>query len=420
MYLHTNQKQIKTNSPIYYGWYIVFIGALGLFFSGPGQTYSISVFIDAYIRDFGWSRSLVSGLYSVATLLAGLLLSFIGIWIDRYGQRKMAVIIGTLLALTCFWNSTIAGPIALFIGFFFLRILGQGSMTLIPNTLIPQWFIVKRGRALSFMAIGGFIGSAAFPPVNAWMVEQFGWQTSWRVLGAMLLFIFVPLAFAVIRNKPEDLGLYPDHAPRKAVETEGSHVSLETNWTLQEAMKTKAFWLVLMCASIPALVNTGFTFHLISILSERGFETTSAALVLSLMAIMGFPISFASGFVLERIQANRMLALSFLGQGAFILLLFNSYSSPALISFGVLWGIVGGIEQITLNIIWANYFGRKHLGSIRGVSMTAMVLGSAFGPLPFGLAYDYFGGYNEIILAMLIFPIVGFVAAFMANAPKKI
>ncbi|MFC4322463.1 MFS transporter [Litchfieldia salsa] len=404
----------------YYGWVIVAIAGLGVFFSGPGQTYSISVFIDHYIKDFAWSRSLVSSIYSAATLLAGILMFFVGRFIDKHGQRKMTVIVGFALAVACIWNSFVANAVMLFIGFFFIRLFGQGSMTLIPTTLVPQWFISKRGRALSFMAIGGFLSSAALPPLNAWMISIWGWEITWRVWGILLLFIFVPLAYLLIRNKPEDIGLLPDG--RKELQTEASTnspVIEEENWTLQEAMKTRTFWLLLFCISIPSLVNTGLTFHLVSILGENNISPTFAAIILSLMALVGFPVTLVAGFVLEKVKVHYVLATIFVGEILFILILLKAFSPTIAILFGVFWGIIGGFERITLGIIWPNYFGRKHLGSIKGTAMTITVIGSAFGPLPFGIAFDLFGGYNEILLIMMILPTLGVIAALFAIVPKK-
>ncbi|TLS38347.1 MFS transporter [Pseudalkalibacillus caeni] len=417
----TTSKPIGT--PFFYGWLIVAIAALGVFFSGPGQTYSVSVFIDYYIKDFEWSRSLVSGIYSSATLLAGLLLSVIGRMVDKHGQRKMAVLVGTMLAVACFWNSFIIGPIMMFIGFFLIRLFGQGSMTLVPNTLVPQWFIAKRGRALSFMAIGGFLSSAAFPPLNAWMITSFGWQTTWRIWGTILLIVFVPLAYFFVRNRPEDIGLLPDDAsnPKKVKEEKEELQSIDedVSWTLKEAMRTRAFWLILFCVSIPALVNTGLTFHLVSILGGNGLSTTTAATVLSIMAVVGFPVTMVSGFILERVKVHIVLAVSFLGQITFILMLNHVNTFILAVLFGIIWGMIGGIERITLNIIWPDYFGREHLGSIKGVAMTTMVIGSAFGPLPFGIAYDIFGGYTEILYLTLLFPILGIFAALFAPPPER-
>ncbi|RBW69039.1 MFS transporter [Bacillus taeanensis] len=420
--MELTRQQTPLQTRFYYGWVIVGIAALGVFFSGPGQTYSISVFIDYYIQDFGWSRSLVSTVYSAATLAAGLLLFIIGRLVDRFGQRFMSAAVGIMLAIACFWNSAITGSVMLFIGFFMIRLFGQGSMTLIPNTLVPQWFIEKRGRALSLMAIGGFLSSAALPPINAWLIETWSWETAWRVWGILLFLIYVPLALFFIRNRPEDSGMLPDGKTIKKVKKgtkSEEEVFQEENWTLKEAMKTRAFWFILICVGIPALVNTGLTFHLVSILGENGLKPTTAAFVLSLMAIVGFPVTFLAGYALDKFKVHMILGLSFIGQLLFLLLVQWTNTVLMAIIFGVVWGAIIGFERIALNIVWPNYFGREHLGSIKGIAMTATVIGSAFGPLPFGIAYDFFGGYTEIIYLSMFFPILGILLAISSPKPEK-
>ncbi|WP_321164160.1 MFS transporter [Tepidibacillus decaturensis] len=137
------------------------------------------------------------------------------------------------------------------------------------------------------------------------------------------------------------------------------------------------------------------------------------------MAIMGFPVAMIAGFILERVKSHMVLAVVFLGELIFLFVLQNTYSIKFAILFGFIWGVIGGFERITLNIIWPNYFGRKHIGSIKGVAMTATVLGSAFGPLPFGVAYDMFGDYTQIIYIMMIFPVLGIIASLIATPPQK-
>lgn len=412
----------KTN--FYYGWVIVFIAGLGVFFSGPGQTYSVSVFIDSYIKDFGWSRSHVSAVYSLATLAAGICMFFVGRFVDKWGQRKMSVIVGIGLALASFWNSMVVNTAMLFIGFFLIRVLGQGSMSLIPNTLVPQWFITKRGKAMSLMAIGGFASSAALPPLNAWLVATWGWSFSWKLWGVLLLVVFVPLAYFLIRNKPEDIGEYPDGVKPDWTDDLADSVRKikpfeEVNWTIQEAVKSRAYWLLLFCVGIPSLINTGLTFHLISIFKTNGISPGIAALVLSLMALIGFPVTLVAGPLLDRVKVQYVLAGIFAGEIIFILVLLAADKPAIAIAFGVFWGISGGFERITLNYVWPSFFGRQSLGSIKGSAMTVTVLGSALGPLPFGLAYDFFSGYEEILLMSIILPVMGIIAALLAKKPVK-
>lgn len=419
--LKSNKVPIKV--PFYYGWIIVLIASLGVFFSGPGQTYSISIFIDPYIQDFGWTRSSISSAYSAATLAAGILLFFVGYLVDKYGHRIITTIIALLLGLACFWNSAIMSPVMLFIGFFLVRLLGQGSMILLSGTLVPQWFFSKRGRALSFLALGGFISSAVFPPINSWIIMNWGWAEAWKLWGVLLMLFFTPLAFYFIRNKPENVGLMPDNKSPEVGDNNNQKTSYhleEINWTLKEAAKNKIFWFVIFCSAIPPLINTGITFHLVSILGERGIEPFMAAIVLSLMAAAGFPSSIAAGFILEKVRANIVLSFFFFVQIFIIIFLAALNTTSAAVIFGVIWGITVGFERVLFNIIWPDYFGRKHLGSIRSIAMMTTVIGSAFGPLPFAAAYDYiFGGYTEILFLLVLLPAAGIAAAVFSPPPQK-
>src|SRR5690554_823830 len=132
---------VPIKTPFYYGWFIVGISAFGIFFSGPGQTYTNSVFIESYLQEFGWSQTTVSSVYSLATLCSGFLLFTIGKLTDRLGRRFMLTLVSLLLGLACIGSSFVVGVISMFIGFFCIRLLGQGSMTMISNTLVSQWFI---------------------------------------------------------------------------------------------------------------------------------------------------------------------------------------------------------------------------------------------------------------------------------------
>ena len=407
-----------TGYSFHYGWVIVAIAALSQFFSGPGQTYSNSIFIDYYIEDFGWSRSTVSGIYSAATLTAGFLLFFVGRLIDRNGSRKMAVIVSVLLAVACLFNSFVTSMVMLFIGFFFIRLLGQGSMALISNSLIPQWFVKKRGRALSIAAIGGLVSSAAFPLLNVWLIDAFGWRISWLVLGAIILVLFTPLALFLIQNSPEDMGLLPDNGDAKKIANEPPQKE-EVSWSVKEASKTRSFWLLLLCAAIPGIVNTGLTFHLVSIFSEKSLSLETAASILSLTALIGLPVTFVTGMLLEKVKVQYMLMLVFAGEIVSLFLLQKADFLAAAIVFGVVWGVSMGMERIVMAVVWPNYFGRKHIGSISGISMAMIVTGSALGPLPLGIAFDLFGGYEQILWALMLFPVFGMVAALMANPPVK-
>lgn len=400
---------------------MVAIAGLGIFFSGPGQTFSNSVFIESYIRDFGLDRTTVSSIYSAATLISGLLLFFVGRLMDRFGRRIMLTAVALLLGAACWFNSFVAGPVMLFAGFFMLRYFGQGSMTLIPNTLVSQWFIKYRGRALSFASLGGLLGAACFPPVINALIDAYGWQATWRLLGTALVVLFVPIAYLFVRNRPEDVGLRPDCAagPETSAGGEPDAAAEEDNWTLAEAVRTRAFWLVLICCAIPAAVYTGITFQIFSILGNQGIDRTATAFVLGLIPLVSFGCSLVSGFIVERVNVSRMLALTLLLNAAAPLLLLFAQSYAVVVLFAVAWGVAQGFLNVPMGVIWPNYFGRKHLGSIQSVTTTAMVIGSALGPIPFGWAFDRFGSYDAMLLASVAVWLIGAVLALLAPPPRR-
>lgn len=410
-------KTVPFRTSFFYGWIIVFVSSLGLFFSGPGQTYSNSVFIESYITHLNMDRTTLSTIYAMATMLAGFLLFGVGKLMDRYGIRIMFTLVSLCLGLACFWNSYAAGPVTLFIGFFMVRLFGQGSLTLVPNTLVSQWFMKRRGRALSFAGLGGLLSAAAFPPLINWLVETYDWQTAWRVLGIMMIVVFTPIAYYFVRNRPEDAGMLPDGLP--SVNGESDHAPQEISWTLQEAIRNRAFWFLLICTCIPAMLYTGITFQLFSIMNEREISRATTAFVLSLVPLVSFFCSLISGFVTERVKSNTLLGITFLLNIIAPLLLLMIHSIPMAVAFAIAWGIAQGFMNIPLRAIWPEYYGRQHLGSINSITTAVMVIGSALGPIPFGLMFDRLGSYDLVIVISMAIWIVGALLAFLSPQPTK-
>lgn len=407
-----------TRKKLYYGWIIVAVGALSLFFSGPGQTYSVSIFIDYYIIEFGWSRTAISSFYSIATLISGFSLPFVGRIIDSKGHRVSLIGISIFFSLTCIWMSMIAAPWMILVGFVFLRMFGQGSLTLIPSVLVPQWFIKKRGKALSLIAVGSILSSASLPPLNRFLIETKGLTFAWLFWASALVLIVLPVALLVVKNRPEDIGLLPDGVEYKTSSDESIDINeLEQSWTLEEAKSTRVFWLMMFCMTVPSMINTGITFHMISIVSEKGLDPAFGAYVLSITAVSQTPFNFIAGYLLDKVKVHYVKGFNFLLYAVSIIILIFATTRIALVVYAIVWGVFVGFDSVSSSVLWSNYYGRMHLGKIRGLAMTAMVLGSAFGPMPFGAAYDLFGGYKEVLMIILILPLLASIASFMSPPP---
>lgn len=416
-----NKLALKINRFFYYGWIIVFISALAAFFSSPGQTYSISAFIDSYIAEFGHSRTMISVIYSVATVCSGLLLVWMGKAVDRFGQRTMFVIVGLMLTITVFFNSFIINIPMIFVGFFLLRYFGQGSLTLIPSSLIPQWFDKHRALALSLLTLGTIMGNMVVPRLNVFMIKTYGWNTAWRLWGLGLLVVFLPIMWAFTINKPEDINLLPDNEEVKSqqdLEDELEEVA-RTSFSLKEALKFKEFWFVGLISMIVPMISTGMMFHFYSIAAEKGFGETATASVIGLMALPGFFMPLVAGTIIDRYRSKHIIFVS-LFMIAIDLFLFRFAGSLVFIGvFLFIYGLFSNIQGVTISVIWVKYFGRLHLGEIRGMATVFIVLGSAVGTVPFGLSYDMTGSYNTAFLLMALLTGIGMIFALSIRRPRR-
>ena len=408
------------STSFFYGWVIVAVSALTLFFSGPGQTYSVSTFIDGYIAEFGWSRSLVSGMYSMGTLAAGLGMGVMGGLFDRRGHRVMTTVVAVSLGLACLWMSVVGNASMLLVGFLLVRLLGQGSMSLSGSTLPAQWFMTKRGTALSLASLGGVASSAFLPPLNTWIIQSYGWQAGWRFWALVLCTVMAALAYTFIRDRPEDVGLLPDNMLVSPAFADSGVVSFEEEaWTLKEAMGTRSFWLLIFCMMIPSAIATGLIFHQVSVMAQVGLPVEAAAIVLSAMAVVRLPVVLVAGQVAEKVQPRYLIAGAQAGLLVAMAALVLAKSVTLALVYGVILGVVMSLQMLAGGVIWPEYYGRLHLGSIRGVTMMAGVIGSALGPLPYGFAYDLLGSYNQAVTVSMVFPLLGVVAALMATRPSK-
>lgn len=410
--------KLPFRSPVFYGWVMVLVSSLIIFFSGPGQTYSVSVFIDSYINEYGWSRSVVSSMYSVGTFCAGMLMGFVGRLLDKYGHRRMTAFIALAFGVACVWMSLVSTVPMLLVGFFLVRLLGQGSMSLSSVTLPPQWFIKRRGVALSVVSVGGGLSLAVLPPLNTWIIQNYGWRMSWWTWAVLLWVVMAPLSYLLIRDTPEEVGLLPDNEEAlKITETEDTLV--EESWTLREAMRTRAFWCIIYTTVVPSAIITGLIFHQISILAQAGLDPGTAALISSLMSVVRLPVALLAGPVADRVQMRYLVAFNQALMLGSMVALYLADSMTLVMVYGVLVGVQMALQGIVGGVIWPDYYGRRHLSTIRGVTMMAGVIGSALGPLPYGVAYDLFGGYSEALLASIAFPVLGVLAGLLAVKPIK-
>jgi len=442
--------RMVSKSPVFYGWVILVVATLASVMTTPGQTFGVSVFIEHFIKDLGLSRSWVSTLYAAGTVLGGFSLYFVGRLFDRYGPRVMMVITAFLLGLTCVYMSFVSGWVMLLIGFTLLRMLAQGSMSLVSTTTINLWWVQWRGLILGLSGVViSLFGMGAGPNLLAWMIERFGWRTSYVLMGLVLIGLMAPLGYLFFRGQPERYGLLPDgrKSSRKSelkpelfgengeeikpAAEEGTMVRRlekllghkevsEENWTLSEAMRTSVFWVFLLGLASIAMLGTGLTFHIVSIFADNGLSAQLAAAAYVPVAFAMAIANLVSGILMERIRLRVLMALALLCQAAALWLVPYLGVVALMTLFGLVTGASFGLMRTVSTVAWARYYGRQFLGSIAGFASTVSVFSSALGPVSMGVARDQLGSYNTTLMAMSILPLVLAVACMFVDRPQKV
>lgn len=419
----SGKKTFVTTFPFYYGWIIMAAGTLGMIMTSPGQTYTESIFIEYLINDLTISRSLISSLYAFGTLVGGFSLPFWGKQIDRRGPRKMVTIISILFGLSCIYMGFVQNALMITLGFILVRMLGQGSLGLVSQTVINQWWVRKRGMIMGISGLlMALLGIGGFPSLVYWLISTFDWRVAYIILGVGLLVVMVPIGFLLFRNRPEDFQLQPDgiqngRSGEPNVSIEG--YDEEQSWTLKEAIHTTVFWVFGISLSLFALLITGLTFHLVSIFLNQGLEASLAAGVYLPIAITAAGTNLLMGYLSDHLPLRYLLAAGLFFQAVSLVMAIWIRDPLSVILFGIILGMTNGIPRALGTVVWPSFFGRKHLGSIYGFTSAMMVIGAALGPLPFGFAFDRLGSYHPVLWVFaVISTLFGFVC-LLTRKPSK-
>ena len=401
-------KSIVHRTPFYYGWVIMAIGTFGLIMTSPGQTYSVSVFVEPFIADLGLSRSAVSTLYTIGTLTGSLALPFVGRQFDQAGPRRTTLLIIIAFGCATLYMGFVRNALTLGLGFVAIRMFGQGSLSLVSTNIINNWWVQHRGKMQGIAGLlSSLLGLGTYPSLINWLIPIYGWRITWVILGGGLLVILLPLSSALIRNKPEVFGLRPDGLSVKyeAAPEEPMHYQ-EEHWTLEQALRTPVFWISAMGLATVAMLGTGQTFHNVSIFLDNGLTADMAASVFIPLATTAALVNLTSGVFADRFPVRFLLAIALLCQGLALWMALNLADGTAALFYGIVMGVFIGLSFTVLNVLWATYFGREHLGRISGVGTAIYIAGSALGPMTFGIGRDLFGNYNAVFQLTSIVPFV--------------
>jgi OFA family oxalate/formate antiporter-like MFS transporter len=376
----------------FYGWLMLPLATLMMVATSPGQTFGVAYFNTQFLAEFALTKTSLSVVYLVATLLAALAIPYVGGLIDRFGLRRAALCAVSAMAAACFFASQMNGLATMLLSFLALRLAGPCTLTLLANNTLAAWFDVRLGQASSLTQVAMAGVWAIVPVVFVLLIDSLGWRGAYLVLGGLMLSGLLPLLAILYRQSPSDLGQMPD-----GFRADSSHRRLPFTWgnefTLHEAMQHRSYWILVSATAMWALIGTGLIFHLPAVFESVGLDAKSSTHAVSGLALVMGATQLVAGLLADRLAMRWLLVSSMTLLTIACVLLAESQTLAPLVAGYVVFGCSQGLMTIVASTAWARYFGRTHLGKIRGTSLTAAVGASAMGPVVMGVSADYLGGF---------------------------
>ena len=390
--------------PFFYGWVVVAASGTAVFARMAPNITTLTIFILPLSEEFGWSRTLISGSVSAGALAALVLSPAVGWCIDKLGARPVLVISVLILGISMASMAWATMPLTFYIAFASARVIFHTSAPIGASTVSARWFIAKRGRAIGVIFLWGAIGGLVFTMLSAQMIDHFGMKAAWITIGLVVLGVSLAPCLFLVVERPEDIGLLPDNV-RPAKNEESYHQATEApvsadedSWSLAEAMKTKAFWILFFMGMAMFCVNTGTNVHIGAYYRDQGLTLTLAAVAISFSWLVAALGSVVWGWVLEKMQARWAYCMVFVILGISTLYLLTvDGTAGALVAAGLIGSVSAG-SNVIISILYADYYGRNSLGRIRGVSETGVLIGQAVGPLLAGILFDSRGSYSFVFI----------------------
>lgn len=379
-------------------------GFLLSLFSSFGQTFFIGLSGSAFQSKFDLSAGEFGFLYMAATLASAATLPWLGRTLDVKRGGRVAALVMPGLAGACLliaWTPYLAGFI---LALYLLRLLGQGMMTHIAQVETARSFVANRGRAMSLIIPGHQAGEAVLPATFVALSAAIGWQGAWTVASALILLVGLPL-ITVLLDRPRS----PEHMDRE-IES-GPSVR---HWRLGEVGRDPAFYLMMTGTLVPSFIGTSIFFHQDHLIAVRGYDKLAFAAAFPVMAASTVLFGLISGQLIDRFGAVRLAPF-------FLVPMFVASVAAAGISavwgiyvFMLLFGVSYGLTSNLLGVIWPEVYGTLHLGAIRSVVVSAMVLSTALGPGLTGALIDRGVTLPEQLWWMALWSVVSSIALFIA------
>jgi MFS family permease len=389
--------------PIFYGWVVVAVAfvTMGL---GVSTRTAFSLLFPPILDEFGWERGVTAGAFSFGFLVSAILSPFVGRLMDRYGPRVVVEMGVGGMAAGLLLAPLVRQPWHLYAT---LGVLVGGGANCLGYTgqslFLPNWFVRRRGLAMSVAFSGVGVGSMIVLPWLQTMIGRAGWRAACWTLGLLVLALLAPLNL-LLQRQPEDLGLEPDcdrsvrtNAASGPIANVVDAAWVAVDWTLGRAMRTGRFWWIAAGYCCGLFAWYAVQVHQTKYLVEIGVSATHAAWALGLVSLAGIPGQIVLGHVSDRIGREWVWTVGSLGFALCYLALLGLRHgpTPTLLALMIIsQGMLGYGLTSVIGAIPAEIFQGPHYGTIFGTLMLAAIAGGAAGPWVTGALHDATGSYT--------------------------
>ncbi|MDA0988137.1 MAG: MFS transporter [Chloroflexi bacterium] len=420
--LTTSSEEGSKKRRFFYGWWLLGAGTLLLAMQGAFMVYGFTAFFVPLAATLGTSRGALSLAFSFTRLESALLGPLGGYMIDHLGPRTMMYLGFTMLGIGFFLFSRVESLMGFYLVFPLIALGTSWSGFLPVVTAVNHWFSRRRGLATGISSAGVNIGGVLVAVV-AITISTYGWRTTAVAIAALAWLLGFPLA-TMIRHKPQQYGYLPDgdDPEELAASSDGSEdgdgaAQEAPDFTAWEALKTPAFWVISACHSLSILVIGMVTIHEIPLLVDAGISFETAAAVLAFMTGVAVVGRVAGGYLGDRLGMKPVLVTCFFLMSAGVIVLATSRTVSQAMVFAVLYGLGYGARAPILIALRGEYFGPRNFATIMGLSQPIMMLGSFFGPIAAGIAYDVQGSYVMVFTVVALINLIGAALVFFIKKP---
>ncbi|HEX6437494.1 MAG TPA: MFS transporter [Candidatus Binatia bacterium] len=399
-------------------WWLVIVGCITHAVNTGLSYFGMSAYFPSFEREFGWSRTAISGAFSLARIESGLLGPMEGYVTDRVGPQRM-IFIGLFLCAGGFLALSLVDSLPMLYAVIVLGIvLGSSLGYNMPiSVLIAKVFRERRSLAFGIFRMGPGI-SGPMVPLVGWMIGLYGWRTAAVISGCVLLAVGLPLACIIrkIYSQEEAAILTAEHSGADLKHS--PHASTEPQFTLKQALRHRSFWLLSVAMGMRHLVTEGVSVHFVILLVDRGWSTEAGSTLLGISALVGAPARIGMGWLGDLLDKRRLVMGLLLALSISVLLM--GYTAQAfifttcMIVYSLAYGGLAALQEP----IRADYFGTRAFATIQGMSRSVVTAGTFLGPIIAGFFYDVTKSYT---IAFGVFAVVSLVATlfmFLAKPPR--